>query len=89
MFRDKVTDRLSDALEFPIESLGNYPIITLIANKEAKIENINKIKCYRTDIVILSAARYVVNIHGESLRLKVINDEHIVVAGNILSVEVK
>ena len=73
-------------MDIPEDIVFNIPRITMMANKEIRIENCKSVLEYETDKVTVSATDMLVELLGEALYINIITDDEITVSGNILSV---
>ena len=82
----RVLENIAKKLDIPEDIIFNIPRITMMANKEIRIENCNSVLEYESDKVTVSATDIIVELLGEALCINIITDDEILVCGNIMSI---
>lgn len=79
--------KITQALEIPPEACMGIPKITVVGNERVCVENYTSLLDYKNDSVRLKYKDGVIEILGESLEIKVIGEENIVLCGKVFSVK--
>lgn len=80
---------ITTALEIPLETVMNIPVITLCGNCELDIENCKSILEYTAEKIVVNTEIGIVEIEGISLELKSVTSEVICIKGNITNLSFK
>ena len=78
-------ERLSEALELPLDMLEDVPHFSLNDNRELTVENFKSIEGYEPSEILLMSKDYPIYICGENLSIIAITDEEILIRGHIFS----
>ena len=78
---------LSAAFEIPGEVVLNMPLISLKGREEAVVENYSGIIEYSTEKIRLNTTAGIFKITGESLLIKCLDCDNIIITGKIDSTE--
>lgn len=82
----RLLENIVKKLDIPEDIVFNIPRITMMANKEIRIENCKSVLEYETDKITVSAVDMLIELSGESLHINIITEDEISVSGNILSI---
>lgn len=82
----RLLENIVKKLDIPEDIIFNIPRITMMSNKEIRIENCKSVLEYETDKVTISSTDILIELFGENLCINIITDDEITVTGNILSV---
>ena len=85
MKKNSVREKITRALEMPLELLKNIPRVTIIGNETVLIENYKSIVEYEKNIIRVSNN---VCILGEELNVSELSAEELIITGKIKSIEV-
>lgn len=85
MKKNSVREKITRALEMPLELLKNIPRVTIIGNENVLIENYKSIVEYEKNIIRVSNN---VCILGEELNVSELSAEELIITGKIKSIEV-
>ncbi len=78
-------DEFSQFIDLPLsEVLSSYRYIN-IAGRLVCVQNYTKIISYSTEKIVLKAKKSILNIEGESLMIKELEKNNIIVTGKILN----
>lgn len=84
--KEKMVDRIASFLELPEEIVGDNTKITLIDNKYLYLEGKNQIVDYYDHYIKIKTKRVTISLDGKKMEIKEINDNELVVEGDILNV---
>ncbi len=89
--RNKVPlrEKVADAMELPKEIALSMPRITVLAKKEATVENYKGIIELDREKIRLYTSAGMVFLGGENLDISAITDEDITITGTILKIELE
>lgn len=82
-----IRNYLNRTLDIPADTLSDYPLIHITANNEITVENHKGIVEFNSNSVKLKSKLGIISISGILLRIKVINENDIIITGRINSVE--
>jgi len=85
---DNLKYNVSEALELPKDIVLDLPKVILIGNIQLNISNHKGIVEYTQDTIRINSSIGIFKIQGESLELKTILAEEIIIAGNIENIEI-
>lgn len=77
----KITDKISETTNFPLETISSAPKIEITDNSKIYIENHKGIKLLSTDIVIIKLNKGFFVLEGEKIAIQEINKEYIYLTG--------
>lgn len=83
----RLKNRLSDTFELPKEIVLDIPNIKMIGSMEAVVENHKGILEYSQEILRINSASGIIKILGKNLEIKEINQEDILIKGDIDLIE--
>lgn len=81
-----VSDRFTELLNIPKEIVADIPKLVLSGNKEVFIENYKGLIVYTDTNIKINSKDTLIHIVGESLNIKVITSEELIISGNIISI---
>ena len=81
-----IPKKIAKTLDIPEDILFDIPRITMMANREMRIENYKSILEYEADKISLSAKDMMIEFFGDSLDITIITDEEITITGNVKSI---
>lgn len=84
---ESLKEQVSKLLELPPEVISNFPQISLIGNKEIKVENFGGLIEYSEQTMKLSTKCGTLVIHGAGLEAQKMTAEFITIKGKIQQVE--
>jgi len=84
--RRHFSEKIVKKLDIPEDIIFDIPRITMMANKEIRIENCTSVLEYETDKISLRAKDTVIELYGTELSINLITDDEISVSGIIVSV---
>ncbi len=87
--RNKVRETLAEAVELPKEVALSMPKITVLAEKEATVENYKGVISISQEEIQLYTASGILRLSGKNLNIAAITDEDISIEGSILQIEFK
>lgn len=76
-------ERLSAALDLPLDMVADVPHFTLNDNRELSIENYKSIEGYEPTEITLRSKNYRICITGHNLQIIAITDDEILIRGTI------
>lgn len=85
----KIKTKISDAAELPYELVLNLPKVSVIGDIQAVIENHKGIVEYENNIIRINSSIGMIKITGNSLVIKNIMAEEIIINGSIEMVQVE
>lgn len=85
---DNLKYNVSEALELPKDIVLDLPKVILIGNIQLNISNHKGIVEYTQDTIRINSSIGIFKIQGESLELKTILAEEIIITGNIENIEI-
>ena len=83
---DRIKERLSDAFELPKEIILDMAKTTVLGSRQVSIENHKGIIEYDEKIVRINTGNGIVKIEGNSLIIKYVLQEEIIIEGDILAI---
>jgi len=86
--KEGILERTAKAFDLPADGVAGLPHIDLVGAHELRIENHKGILSYGDREIHVGAGKMVVRGRGESLRLRVMNVEELLITGKIMGVEV-
>ena len=87
--RTPLREKVTEAIELPKEVALSMPKITVLAEKEANIENYKGIIALGREEIRLYTAAGIVCLYGENLDVSAITDEDISIIGSIRKIELE
>ena len=84
--KEKMVDRIADFLEMPEELVGNNTKITLVDNKYLYLEGKNQIIDYYDHYIKIKTKKVTITLDGKNMEIKEINDNELVIEGEILNI---
>lgn len=87
--RKSLREKMADAAELPKEIALGMPKITLLAGKEATVENYKGIIELAPEKIRLYTSAGVVSLSGDAMDIAAITDEDITVLGTISKIELE
>ncbi|MBO5734463.1 MAG: YabP/YqfC family sporulation protein [Clostridia bacterium] len=85
--KHNIPKKIAKTLDIPEDILFDIPRITMMSNRELRIENYKSILEYESDKISLSAKEMMIELHGADLDITIITDEEICITGYIVSIE--
>ncbi len=85
--RENMFEKAAQALDLPADVLAGLPRIEITGCRQMLIENHKGILEYGDEEIDVNCGRVIVKIHGVNLELKAMNQNELMMAGTILSVE--
>ena len=82
-----IPKKIAKTLDIPEDVMLGTPRLTMMSNRELRIENHKSILEYETDKITLCTKDMLIAISGDKLDIGVICDDEILVTGEILSLE--
>lgn len=82
-----VPKRLTKTLDIPEDVFFNFPRITMMSNKELRLENYTAVLLYENDQVSVATKDVILTISGEDLSIEIITDDEFTLVGKILALE--
>lgn len=79
--------KITKTLDIPEDVFFNSPRITMMSNKELRLENYTSILLYEENQVSVSTKDVILTIQGEDFSIEIITDDEFTLAGNITSME--
>ena len=79
--------KITKALDIPEDVLFNAPRITMMSNKELRIENYTAILLYEENQVSVATKDVILSIQGENFSIEIITDDEFTLTGSIASLE--
>ncbi len=89
MSEKRKSDILSDiySAELPYLAVGNQIHIEMFSNKRLVLDGAISVMEYTSELICLKLKKGVLNIYGSGLCINSVTDEHILIIGNIISLE--
>lgn len=84
--KEKMVDRIANFLEMPEELVGDNTKITLVDNKYLYLEGKNQIVDYYDHYIKIKTKKVTITLDGKNMEIKEINDNELVIEGEILNV---
>ena len=84
--KEKMVDRIATFLEMPGELVGDNTKITLVDNRYLYLEGNNQIIDYYDHYIKIKTKRVTISLDGRKMEIKEINDNELVVEGEILNI---
>ncbi len=85
--RTPIREKVADAMELPKEIALSMPKITVLAGKEASVENYKGVIELSREKIRLYTAAGILNLTGENLDISAITDEDVTIQGIISKIE--
>jgi len=85
--RTPIREKVADAMELPKEIALSMPKITVLAGKEASVENYKGVIELSREKIRLYTAAGILNLTGENLDISAITDEDVTILGIISKIE--
>ncbi len=79
--------KLVKTLDVPEDVFFNSPRITMMSNKELRLENYTSILLYEENQVSVATKDVILTIQGEDFSIEIITDDEFTLAGKISSME--
>jgi sporulation protein YqfC len=86
--RNQFGKKFSESLDLPKEVVLDVPNIKIKGDSEVFIENHKGIIEYSKDILRLNSVLGIIKINGDNLQIKEINQEDMLILGNIFLIEI-
>jgi sporulation protein YqfC len=86
--KNKLRSKITESLDLPKEVILDVPNIRIKGDSEVFIENHKGIIEYTKDILRLNSALGIIKINGDNLQIKEINQEDMLILGNIFIIEI-
>ena len=87
--RTPMREKIAEAAELPKEIAISMPKITVLAGKEAMVENYKGIVELGREKIRLYTGAGMVSLFGENLDISAITDEDITIIGNVKKIELE
>lgn len=84
--KSKIVNRIADFFEVPSELVGNNIKITLIDDKYLYLEGKNQIIDYYDHYIKIKTKKLTLSLDGKKMEIKEINDNELVIEGEILNI---
>lgn len=84
--KERMVNRIADFLEMPEELVGDNTKITLVDNKYLYLEGKNQIVDYYDHYIKIKTKKVTIALDGKRLEIKEINDNELVIEGEILNI---
>lgn len=84
---EKLLEETAKALELPQEVVCDCPEMTILGNRELRLEGYSGLLEYTEKTIRVSAGRQVITINGNNLEIKSITTGQITVIGRFFSVD--
>ncbi|MBQ8043304.1 MAG: YabP/YqfC family sporulation protein [Clostridia bacterium] len=84
--KEKMVDRIADFLEMPEELVGDNTKITLVDNKYLYLEGKNQIMDYYDHYIKIKTKKVTITLDGKKMEIKEINDNELVIEGEMLNI---
>ncbi|HOM01437.1 MAG TPA: sporulation protein YqfC [Acetivibrio sp.] len=85
--KSNLKERMAELLELPKEIVLDLPKITMFGNKNLVVENYKGIIEYDNNKIRVNTGKGTIRVTGESLVIKEITSEDLMIDGEILSLE--
>lgn len=79
--------KIVKTLDVPEDVIFNSPRITMMSNKELRIENYTSILLYEENQVSVATKDVILSIQGENFSIEIITNDEFTLTGNIGSLE--
>lgn len=80
-----VSQKLSNALQMPIDVVANEPYIKICSNREVIVEKAGKLVHYERNVVKVARRNSVISINGRDLKIARLCDGNLKVCGYLTS----
>lgn len=80
-------ERLAEIVDIPIDIASDIPAVSVIGNKELRVEGYKGIIEYCEHTIRLNTAQFMIKIDGKALEIKAITTEFIHIKGLICKIE--
>ena len=84
--KERMVNRIADFLEMPEELIGKNTKITVIDNKYLYLEGKNQIIDYYDHYIKIKTNNVILTLDGKKMDIKEINDNELVIEGEILNI---
>lgn len=81
------TEKMADALDFPLEAICDIPKMEITGNKEILIENFRGILDYDSNSIKINTRIGIIKIDGDELIISSVTDESVCIKGKIFKTE--
>ncbi len=85
--KESLLEKAATSLDLPADGVAGLPRLSLIGDRELRIENHRGILAYGTEEIHVGGGKMVVRVRGEGLQLRVMNAAELLITGQILAVE--
>ncbi|TDT51099.1 sporulation protein YqfC [Fonticella tunisiensis] len=85
--KNNIKSRFADSLELPKEVVLDTPMVRITGNNEMSVENHRGIVEYSKEILRINSTLGIIKVSGSFLNIKEINQENIIISGEISSIE--
>ncbi len=79
--------KITKTLDIPEDVIFNSPRITMMSNKELRIENYTSILLYEENQVSVATKDVILSIQGENFSIEIITDDEFTLTGSIVCLE--
>ncbi len=80
-------ERLARLFEIPGDVVGNRPKVTAIGRGEVLVENFKGIMDFKDGVVKINTTHGVISVTGESLTIREITSEEMIIGGKISNID--
>ncbi len=85
--KEGLLEKAANGLDLPADGVAGLPHLSLIGDRELRIENHRGILAYGTEEIHVGGGKMVIRVRGEGLQLRVMNAAELLITGQILAVE--
>lgn len=82
-------ERATEALDLPSSPLAGLPLLTLVGDKELRLENHKGILAYGDEEIHISAGKLIYKVHGDRLELRTMTPIDLLITGQITAVSLE
>lgn len=85
--RESVLEKTAQALDLPADGVAGLPHLSMIGDRELRVENHRGILAYGTEEIHIGGGRLVIRVRGNGLQLRAMNAAELLITGQIFGVE--
>lgn len=85
--KEGVLEKTAELLDLPADGVAGLPHLSLIGDRELRVENHQGILAYGTEEIHVGGGRLVIRVRGTALRLRAMNAAELLITGQIFAVE--
>ncbi len=85
--KESLLEKTAQALDLPADGLAGLPHLSLVGDRELRVENHKGILAYGTEEIHIGGGPLVIRVKGLGLQLRAMNENELLITGQIIGVE--